>query len=83
MPPAGPLYVHVDLDVVDPGEMPAMNYPAADGPHLRDVRMAMIHLATTGRIVAFSISSWNPSLPGADVAAAAAARLAAPFLVDL
>ncbi len=83
IPPAGPLYVHVDLDVIDPGEMPAMNYPAADGPSLHEVRMAMIHLATTGRVEAFSISSWNPALPGADVAAAAAGRVAAPFLVDL
>lgn len=83
IPPAGPLYVHVDLDVVDPGEMPAMNYPAADGPRLRDVRMAMIHLATTGRVEAFSISSWNPALPGADVAAAAAFQIAAPFLAGL
>jgi len=80
IPPAGPLYVHVDLDVVDPVEMPAMNYPAADGPRLREVRMAMIHLATTGRVAAFSLSSWNPALPGAEVAAAAAFQIAAPFL---
>lgn len=83
LPPSGPLYVHVDGDVVDPGEMPAMNYPAADGPSLDAVRMAMIHLATTGRVAAFSISSWNPELPGADVAAAAMLRLAAPFLAEL
>ena len=56
LPPEGPLYVHVDGDVVDPGEMPAMNYPAADGPSLHAVRMAMIHLATTGRVVAFSVA---------------------------
>ena len=83
VPPDGPLYVHVDGDVVDPGEMPAMNYPAADGPSLHAVRMAMIHLATTGRVVAFSISSWNPELPGADIASAAMMQLAAPFLADL
>jgi len=83
LPPGGPLYVHVDGDVVDPGDMPAMNYPAADGPPLEAVRMAMIHLATTGRVVAFSISSWNPQLPGADVAAAATLQLAAPFIADL
>ncbi|MDJ0497028.1 MAG: arginase family protein [Acidimicrobiia bacterium] len=80
IPPSGPLYVHVDGDVVDPGEMPAMNYPAPDGPSLDAVRMAMIHLATTGRVVAFSISSWNPSLPGADIAAAAMLKLAEPFI---
>ncbi len=82
LPPAGPLYVHVDGDVVDPGEMPAMNYPAADGPSLHAVRMAMIHLAATDRVAAFSISSWNPELRGADVAAAAMLQLAGPFLAE-
>ncbi len=82
IPPSGPLYVHVDGDVVDPGDMPAMNYPASDGPSLQAVRSAMIHLAATERVVAFSISSWNPALPGADIAAAATRTLAAPFLAD-
>lgn len=80
IPPDGPLYVHVDTDVVDPSEMPAMNYPAPHGPSLEAVRTALIHLAATGRVVAFSISSWNPALPGAAQAAAATRRLAAPFL---
>ena len=83
IPPHGPLYVHVDGDVVDPSDMPAMNYPAADGPSLDAVRTAMVHLATTGRVVAFSISSWNPELPGADVAAAAMLKLAEPFIATL
>ena len=78
--PSGPLYVHVDGDVVDPNDMPAMNYPSPGGPSLQEVRDAMISLAATGRVVAFSVSSWNPELPGADIAAAATARLAEPFL---
>lgn len=83
IPPTGPLYVHLDADVVNPAEMPAMNYPAPGGPPLRTVRSAMIHLAATGRVVAFSVSSWNPELPGADIAAAATLRLAGPFLAEL
>ncbi len=82
IPPDGPLYVHVDADVVNPSEMPAMNYPAAGGPGLDVVRVALAHLAATGRVVAFSVSSWNPALPGADVAAAATKQLAEPFLGD-
>ena len=78
--PDGPLYVHIDGDVVDPTDMPAMNYPAPDGPSLDDVTEAVATLAATGRVVAFSISSWNPGLPGADVAAAAMEQLAGPFL---
>lgn len=79
-PPPGALHVHVDLDVVDPREMPAHNYPAPGGPSLRDVQAALAHLATTGRVAAVSFSTWNPALPGADRAAAATAQLAAPFL---
>jgi arginase len=80
LPPDGALYVHVDADVVDPTEMPAMNYPAADGPSLAQVHRALTMIERTKRVVAFSISSWNPALPGADVAAAAARELAEPFL---
>jgi arginase len=78
--PSGPLYVHVDGDVVDPSDMPAMNYPAPGGPPLQDVRRAIVQLAARGQVVAFSISSWNPALPGADIAAAATLQLAEPFL---
>ncbi len=77
--PAGPLYVHVDVDVVDPGDLPAVNYPAPNGPSLQATREALIHLAATGRVAAFSVSGWNPSLPGADRAEAATLRLAEPF----
>jgi arginase len=76
----GPLCIHVDLDVVDPTEMPAMNYPAPGGPSLEAVCSVMTQLAATGRVAAVSFSSWNPDLPGAGVAAAAAGRVAAPFL---
>jgi arginase len=30
--PAGPLYAHVDLDVIDPAEVPGLRYPAPGGP---------------------------------------------------
>lgn len=79
-PPPGPLYVHVDVDVVDPQEMPAINYPAPGGPSLATTAAALQSLAATGRVAAFSVSSWNPGLEGADVAAAATRQLAAPFL---
>jgi arginase len=79
-PPAGPLHVHVDLDVVDPDEMPAHNYPAPGGPSLAAMLAALESLAATGRIAAVSFSTWNPALPGADRAAAAGLTLALPFL---
>lgn len=69
-PPTGPIYVHVDVDVVDPSDLPAINYPAPDGPSTDAVRAAVASLAATGRVVAASVSSWNPALEGADRAAA-------------
>jgi len=79
-PPPGDLYVHVDVDVVDPLEMPAVNYPTPNGPSVEAIVRAVGALHATGRVRAFSISSWNPALEGADVAATATRRIAAPFL---
>ncbi len=79
-PPPGDLYVHVDVDVVDPVDMPGVNYPAPGGPSAAAVARTVEALHRTGRVVALSFSSWNPALEGADIAAAATRRIAAPFL---
>ena len=60
--PDGPLYIHFDTDVVDPAEVPAMNYPAPGGPSAETVRQVFRHLASTGKVAAVSLSSWNPNL---------------------
>ena len=75
-----PLYVHVDVDVVDPPDMPAVNYVAPDGPSADAVAESVRGLADTGRVVAFSFSTWNPALEGAELSAANSHRIAAPFL---
>jgi arginase len=75
-----PLYLHVDVDVVDPTELPAVNYPAPGGPSLASVADSVAALAATGNVVAFSVSTWNPALVGADIAAAATLRVADPFV---
>jgi arginase len=78
--PDGPIYLHIDGDVVDPSDMPAMNYPAPNGPSLGLVTEAVELIAETGRVVAFSLSSWNPQLPEAGIAAMACHEIALPFL---
>ena len=79
-PPPGDLYVHIDVDVVDPIDMPGVNYPAPGGPSADAVAQAVAALHATGRVAALSFSSWNPALPGADIAAAETHRIAAPAL---
>jgi arginase len=71
--PDGPLFVHVDLDVVDGTQLPSLRYPTPDGPDAGQVADALSLLLSTGRVAAISIAcTW---FPGHD-----AARLIAPYL---
>lgn len=60
--PNGPLYVHFDVDIIDPAEAPAMNYPAPGGPTAEQLNSVFRALAQTGRVVAISVSLWEPTL---------------------
>lgn len=60
--PGGPLYVHFDSDVIDAEETPAHNYPVPGGPSSKMVGEVFSRLCGTGRIVAASMSAWNPDL---------------------
>ena len=60
--PDKPLYVHLDMDIVDPNEAPAMNYLAAGGPSAKELQTVMKHLNRTGQITAVSVSTWNPKM---------------------
>lgn len=71
--PDGPLYVHVDLDVIDAAQLPALRYPTPGGPDVGQVADALSLLLGTGRVAAVSIAcTW---FPGHD-----AARLITPYL---
>jgi arginase len=71
--PDGPLYVHVDLDVIDGAQLPALRYPTPGGPDVGQVADALSLLFGTGRVAAAGIAcSW---LPGHE-----AARLITPYL---
>ena len=60
--PEGPLYVHFDVDVLDPKIAPAMNYLAPGGPSASEMEQVFRFLAQTGRVSAASVSSWNPRM---------------------
>jgi len=53
------LYVHLDVDVIDPQEAPAMLYPAPHGPSLAQLRAVLQSLAQTCNIVAVSMTVWD------------------------
>jgi len=71
--PDGPLILHVDVDVVDPAELPGLLFPAPGGPSAGAVVAACARLRATGRVVAVNIScTWRPAVTDAERATRAA-----------
>jgi arginase len=74
---AGPLYVHVDLDVIAPAELPGLRFPAPGGPSVDQVAAALRLIVDTGRVAAVGLAcSWYPGH-------AAAARVRPPLAAAL
>ena len=59
--PAGPLWIHWDVDVLDPRDAPAMDYPVAGGARTAELRAVFDRLARSGQVAAVSVSCWNPT----------------------
>ena len=59
--PGGPLYVHVDLDVIDPAQLPGLRFPAPGGPGAAQLAGALNVLLGTGRVAAIGVAcAWYP-----------------------
>jgi arginase len=62
--PAGPLLLHIDLDVVDPADLPDLRFPAPGGPSANAVLAAARRVLDTGRVVAVDAAcTWRPGVP--------------------
>ncbi len=57
--PGRPLHIHLDVDVLDPQEAPAMAYPVKGGPSLISLGEMAERLANTGRVIAISLTLWD------------------------
>ncbi|MGY1698013.1 MULTISPECIES: arginase family protein [unclassified Geodermatophilus] len=55
--PDGELYLHVDLDVCDPADVPDLLFPASGGPPLDDVLAAVGRVLGTGRVAAVGLAA--------------------------
>ncbi len=60
--PPGPLVLHVDVDVIDPGEVTGLRFPAPGGPDVDSVLAACARVLATGRVAAFDVACpWWPA----------------------
>jgi arginase len=59
--PDGPIYLHLDADVVDPGDLDGLLFPAPGGPSLTAVADALGRVVDSGRVAAFTVAcTWHP-----------------------
>ena len=54
--PPSPWYVHLDVDVIDPSELPPLRFPARGGPSAHEVAAALRALASRGTIAALGLA---------------------------
>jgi arginase len=59
-----PLYVHLDMDVLDPFAMPGLDYPEQGGASLDDLIRTVQHARAHGKIVGASFDLWNSTRGG-------------------
>lgn len=59
LPADRPVYVHLDMDVLDPADAPAMTYSVPGGPRLEKVIALGESLRASGRLAAVSVTTWD------------------------
>jgi arginase len=60
--PEGPLILHIDVDVTDPGDLPGLLVPALGGPRSAQVVAAAHRVLATGRVAVLDIACpWHPA----------------------
>jgi arginase len=68
--PEGPVYLHIDLDVLDAASLPGLRYPVTPGPSPDQLRNAALRILETGRVAAMTIAcTWHPKEGAAPAAA--------------
>ncbi|WP_165367705.1 arginase family protein, partial [Phytoactinopolyspora endophytica] len=65
--PDGPIFLHLDLDVIDPSDLPDLLFPAPGGPGLDAVFRAVRRIMETGQVVGIGVGcTWRPGHSAAD-----------------
>jgi arginase len=72
-----PVYLHVDVDIMDSSQIPGLRFPSGPGPTLGDVEDCLTAITASADIVAACLAcAWLPEQVGKPPAREAIARLA-------
>ncbi|HYH29396.1 MAG TPA: arginase family protein [Pseudonocardia sp.] len=75
-PPTGPVYLHVDVDVVDPRDLPGLLFPSPGGPALPAVADAVHRVLGAGGVAAIGLAcTYRPGSGGHQALTDLAGRL--------
>ncbi|MDP8971257.1 MAG: arginase family protein [Actinomycetota bacterium] len=64
------VWLHLDLDVLDPGSLPAVTYPQPGGPDWEELSAALGPVARSPRLLGVSVADLRPDLDPAGALAA-------------
>ena len=81
--PTRPVYLHLDTDVLNTEEMPAVLYPAIDGPRLSDVEASVAHVVANTQVAGILVTLWDHRLPGAEQSQATTLQLLETILDNM
>jgi arginase len=63
--PGGPIYLHLDVDVLDPRDVPGLLFPTPGGPSADAVAAGLRTVLATGRVAAIGVGcTWRSDGPG-------------------
>jgi arginase len=57
-----PMWLHIDVDVLDPAAMPAVTYPQPGGPDLDQLAAVLAPLAASPNLLGVSVADFRPDL---------------------
>ena len=83
VPADRPLYVSVDLDVLDVALVPGTTLPEPGGLSYRELRSILAEVARRGRVVGFDIAELNPPYDPSGATARVAAWIITHFLCEI
>jgi arginase len=79
-----PVYLHLDIDVVDSAELPGLRFPAGPGPSVAQIEECLAAVCATADVrAAYLACAWLPDRAGDQATLEAVTRLARAVGADL